>query len=309
MSDDQLEHLVKWLKSIRPPGNSDIAARRAHFEAIAEGCMTPADGLPRQAIAFDGVSCEWSGSPGLAERGVILFLHGGGYSVGSARTYRGFAQRLSDVSRCRVLVPDYRLAPENPFPAGLEDALSAYASLLETGVPAEKIVISGDSAGGGLSLAVLGEIKRNGMPMPACAYLVSPWCDLTLSGASLTANAETDPIVSLASATASVARYLGESAAADDPRVSPLFADFSSYPPMLVQAGAKEALLDDSLRLADLARAAGVEVTLEVAPDMFHIFPFFYRRLTAGEKALERAGAYILEKLRSGPAGTSPATG
>lgn len=293
MAKDELARLVDWLGSIRPPGDAGIAARRAHFEAIAAGAMPPAETLSPSAAVVGGVPGEWTAESVPADAGVLLHLHGGGYSIGSAATYRGLAQRLSQVSGCRVFCPDYRLAPENPFPAGLADALSVYRALLETGIPAAKIAISGDSAGGGLGLALLGELRNANLPMPACAYLMSPWTDLTLSAGSLTTNAATDPIVSAASATASVGRYIADVVPADDPRVSPLFAEMTGYPPLLIQAGDKEALLDDSLRLADRARAAGVDVSLEVVPDMVHIFPYFHLRLRSGDQALERAGAFI----------------
>lgn len=291
MARDDIAELVTWLASIRPPGDSGIAARRAHFEAIAAGCMPPAESLSPRPARIGGVACEWTGPEDAS--GVILHLHGGGFSVGSAATYRGLAQRLAEVTGCRVLVPEYRLAPEHPFPEGLQDALAVYDALLASGVSARDITLSGDSAGGGLCLSLLGEIRSAGLPIPARCYLMSPWTDLTLGGDSLTRNADSDPIVSAASATASVGRYLAGAVEADDPRVSPLFSDLSGHPPLLIQAGSAEALLDDSVRLADRARAAGVAVTIEVVPDMVHIFPYFHRRLAAGDAALVRAAGFI----------------
>lgn len=297
MSRREIEQLVDWLASIRPPGDSDIAARRAHFDAIAAGAMPPAETLNPEPATFGTIPCEWTGDAAQAGKGVVLHLHGGGYSIGSAATYRGLAQRLAEVTGCRVLCPDYRLAPEHPFPAGLQDCLAVYRALLDEGYPPGRIALSGDSAGGGMCLALLGEVKAAGLPYPAFSYLMSPWTDMTLSGDSLRSNAGSDPIVSLASATASVARVLGGTTDPTDPRVSPLFAKMEGYPPMLIQAGEKETLLDDSLRLADRARAAGADVEIDVVPEMIHIFPYFHRRLRAGDEALIRAGEEIAKRF------------
>jgi acetyl esterase/lipase len=206
----------------------------------------------------------------LADRCTLLYLHGGGYLAGSTATHRRWVARLAWAIGCRAYVPDYRLAPQHRFPAALDDALAVYLDLLDDGVPPERIVIAGDSAGGGLSLALLLRLRDEARPLPACAAVFSPYTDLEHTAASIFVNAATDylPLGEIRANT----EYLGDHDP-KDPYASPMYGDYRGIPPLLVFAGGREMILDDATRLVDRARADGCDVTLHVAPDMYHVWP------------------------------------
>ena len=227
----------------------------------------------------------------------ILYLHGGGYVVGSPRTHIALAARLARRCLATVTVIDYRLAPEHRYPAAIEDCVAAYRAIAST-VPAECIAIAGDSAGGGATLATLGELKAAGDDSPGCAYLISPWTDLTASGETMTTKADIDPMIDPSHAVSVASDYAGP-VALDHPGVSPLFADLSGLPPMLIQAGSDEVLLSDSTRLAERSRAAGVDVELEVAQDMWHVYQAFARYLPEADRALDRAAIFVSAHTRA----------
>jgi coniferyl-aldehyde dehydrogenase len=259
---------------------------------MRHGSRTPA--LP---VTAHGVACEWVGEEAAARRGVMLFLHGGAFCLHLPNGYRLLAHRLAEATGMRVLVPDYRLAPEHPFPAGLDDCFAAYRWLLDQGFPAERLAIAGDSAGGNLCLSVLMRARDHGLPLPACAALISPITDFTGSGPSVQANEASDVLFSRPALQLVQTAYLG-GAAADDPAASPLFGDWVGLPPLLFHASGSEMLLDDSLRAVDRARASGVQAEAKVWPDLPHVFQLI-DLLPEARESLAEIGRFIGERMAS----------
>jgi acetyl esterase/lipase len=222
----------------------------------------------------------------------ILYLHGGAYTRGSIVSHRALVARLSAASGARALVIAYRLAPENPFPAAVEDATAAYRWLLEQHIQPDQLVVSGDSAGGGLSLALLLALRDAGHPLPAGAALLSPWTDLAGTGESIRTLAGADPWLNAERLMLTAGLYLA-GADACNPLASPLYGDLHGLPPLLIQVGTDEILLDDATRLAERARAAGVPVTLEVWERMWHVFQSFAAEIPEGRQAVEKIGAFV----------------
>jgi len=226
-----------------------------------------------------------------------LFLHGGGYCSGSIISHRRMVSEAGRAAGVRTLAIAYRLAPENPFPAALDDALTAWHFLRTHGIAAEHIAIGGDSAGGGLSLAVALKLRDVKEQLPACLWLVSPWTDLTMSGSTLVTKDAIDPLIHKGYLCELADAYLGRAADRKDPSVSPLFADLTGMPPMLIQVGSAETLLDDSLRLAAAAGQTDVRVSLEIWPHMIHAWQLWNARLQPGREALGSAGNFMREHL------------
>jgi acetyl esterase/lipase len=294
MSKAQLEKVIDILTDRERPENPTVEDSRAGFEKMMRvvGGKTPAS--VRQVDA-GGVPSELVSAEGASEDTATLYLHGGGYVIGSPKTHREFARRLSAASRAQVLVIDYRLAPENPFPAPVEDAVSAYRWLLSEGYAPERIAIAGDSAGGGLTVATLVSIRDQGLPMPACGVCLSPWVDMEGIGDSMTTRADRDPMVQKEGLVAMAGVYLADA----DPRsplAAPMYADLSGLPPLLIQVGASETLFDDAIRLDKKARDAGVETTFEEWDDMIHVWHIFAPILGEGQKAIERMAEFMREK-------------
>ena len=254
-----------------------------------------------RAVSVDPISvgdldAEWVAPATDAEHGgVVLYLHGGAYALGSIATHRAFVGRFATTTGTRVLAIDYRLAPEHPFPAALDDAVAAYRWLLSAGYDPARIVIAGDSAGGGLALATIVMLRDAGDRLPACAVCFSPWVDLTLSCASIDTNAEADSILNR-DALAGYARLYTNGHDPRDPLVSPLFADLTGLPPILIHVGSDEILLDEVVALCDRARAAGVDAEIEVWPGMFHVFQMvtFLRQSVS---SLDHAALFIARHL------------
>ena len=238
-----------------------------------------------------GVSGEWARHADGDERRVLLFLHGGGYTLGSPSSHRSITTHLAGAARCSVFAPDYRLAPEHPYPAALQDALASYRALLDRFRPAN-IAIGGDSAGGGLALCLALALRDEQLPAPAALLLISPWTDQTLSGDSHRTQRDADPMLTETWALSAGRDYRG-SLAASDPRVSPLFADLHGLPPTLVQVGSDEILLSDSERLVDRARAMGADIRLEVEQGLWHDFQMHARVLDASDSAVARIGRFL----------------
>lgn len=281
-----IKRLVGLLMSNWSEGS--IEEQRARQERMTRTARRPKN-VQCQPVDANGVPAEWIETLDVGE-GVILYLHGGGYALGSIDAHRAFLARLTSATRTRVLAIDYRLAPEHPFPAALEDAMVAYLWLTSQGVDPAQIIIAGDSAGGGLTLAMLVALRNDGKPLPAGAVSISPWTDLALTGASIQGKANADPVLD-ADDLAIYARYYAGERDMTSPLISPLYADLTGLPPLLIQVGADEVLLDDAVRCADRARAAGVEVTLEVWDGMFHVFqmlPF----LRETKEAMEQIAAF-----------------
>jgi acetyl esterase/lipase len=268
---------------------TDIAELR---KAMSFGPHKPY--LPHRASLHpahaEGFAAQWiSPSPAITQP-VILYLHGGAWVLGWNNSGLGMAAHLSQAAKSRALALDYRLAPEHPFPAALDDCLAAYRWLLQTGTPPPQIVIAGDSAGGNLTLATLLALRENGDPLPAAAICLSPVTDLALTGETLTTQA--DPVITLAFLTTMARHYIG----ASDPRhplISPLYARLDGLPPLLIQVGADEILLSDAVRLAEKARAAGVRVELSIWPRMWHVWQAFVPFLPEARQAINAIGAFI----------------
>jgi acetyl esterase/lipase len=231
----------------------------------------------------------------VAER-VIYYLHGGGYVLGSINTHREMVSRLSRAASARVLILDYRLAPENPFPAAVDDSTAAYRWLLSVGVDPARLVIAGDSAGGGLTVATLVALRDAGESLPRAGICLSPWVDLECVGECMVTKAERDPVLTRDISLMLAKAYLGDT----DPRTplaSPIYADLTGLPPLLIQIGTAEVLFDDATRLADRARAAGVDVILEPWDDMIHVWHMFAAILPEGQQAIDRIGEFIRQHV------------
>ena len=267
-------------------------ARRERLDEV--GAVWPvADDVRLEAADFDGVRAEWSIVPGSDPSRVLMFLHGGGYCSGSIVSHRRMVSEAGRAGGLRTLAVGYRLAPEHPFPAAFEDALTVWRRLRKDGYAANRIAVGGDSAGAGLTLALAGELKRAGEELPGCLWLVSPWTDLTMSGASLTSKSAIDPLIHKEYLEELAHAYLPAGMDRKDPRASPLYADLARLPPTLIQVGSAETLLDDSTRFAAAAGAADVSVTLEIWPHMIHAWPVWNAGLEPGRRALASTGAFI----------------
>ncbi|MGH7987918.1 MAG: alpha/beta hydrolase [Candidatus Binataceae bacterium] len=247
------------------------------------------------AVDAGGVPAEWVSAPNAANDRVIVYVHGGGYVMGSVNTHRDLMGRLSRAAQARVLGLNYRLAPEHPCPAPVEDTKAAYRWLLNQAIKPSRIAIAGDSAGGGLVVAALVALRDAGQPLPAAGVCLSPWTDMENTGASMATRAKADPIVQKEMVGAIAALYLAGQPART-PLASPLYADLKGLPPLLIQVGDCETLLDDSTRLAERAKAAGVEVKLEVWPEMIHVFQLFGAVMPEAREAIAGIGNFVRER-------------
>ena len=299
MASEQLKKVLEIIKS-QPVGGGGggkptVEKMRSGMEKVAERV---APDVNCQPIDAGGVKAEWIVPPNAAADRVILYFHGGGYVMGSINTHRAMVARVARAAQARALALDYRLAPEHPFPAAVDDATAAYRWLLAQGYKPNKIAISGDSAGGGLVLAALVALKDAKVTLPACAVPISPWTDMEGTGASMKTNASKDPMVAPSGGNGGLFNmakaYVGN-ADPKNPLASPLHADYHGLPPLLIQVGSTETLLDDSTRVAEKAKAAGVEVDLEVWDDMIHVWHVFAKLLPEGQQAIDRVGQYVLQ--------------
>jgi acetyl esterase/lipase len=248
-------------------------------------------------VDLDGVPGEWSIVPGSDAARVLLFFHGGGYCSGSIASHRRMVTEAGRAAGIRTLAVDYRLAPEHPFPAAYDDALTAWRFLRKAGIAARHIAVGGDSAGGGLTIALLNRLRDAGEELPGCAWLVSPWTDLTLSGATLVTRDAVDPLIHAGYLRELADAYVPASVDRKDPRVSVLFADLAGLPPLWIQVGSAETLLDDAVRFAAAAGAQDVPVSLEIWPHMIHAWPLWNAQLEPGRRALAAAGAFLRRHL------------
>jgi len=296
MTSPELEIVVQLLRSNNPIQGDDIPSMRASLDAAVGALPPPAD-VELESVDAGGVPAEWTTAPGADPTRAIVYLHGGGYTIGSIQSHRPLVAKLSRATGARVLNVDYRLGPEHPFPAAVEDAVAAYRFVLASGGVPARTAIAGDSAGGGLTAACLVALRDAGAPLPAAAVCISPWLDLSFGGDSIRSKVDVDPLVDRTSLQRMADAYLGGS----DPRAptaSPLFADLTGLPPLLVHVGSREILLDDSTRFAKRARSAGVDVELEVWEGMIHVWHSFADLLPEGREAIERIGDYLSERLR-----------
>jgi len=244
-------------------------------------------------VDVNGLDGEWSIAPGSDASHVLMFFHGGGYCSGSIVSHRRMVTEAGRAAGMRTLAVAYRLAPEHPFPAAYDDALTAWRFLRNQGIPASRLVIGGDSAGAGLAVALIRPLRDAHEELPACAWLVSPWMDLTMSGSTFASKDAVDPIIHKTYLNELADAYLPPGMDRKDPRISPLYADLRSFPPLLIQVGSAETLLDDATRFASAAGAADVPVTLEIWPHMIHAWHLWNAQLEPGRRALASAGAFI----------------
>jgi monoterpene epsilon-lactone hydrolase len=291
MPSEQLQAITQMLRSRPIAPDATIEQQRAGFEQLSTFFPVPPD-VRREPVDAGGVPAEWIVAPGATDDRVIFYLHGGGYVIGSSNTHREMISRLSRAAGAKALAINYRLAPEHPHPAAVEDATAAYRWLLASGADPARIVIAGDSAGGGLTVATLVALRDAGVPLPAAAVCISPWVDLEGVGESMATKAQVDPIVQRDGLVEMAKAYLGNA----DPRTplaAPLYADLTGLPPLLIHVGTSEMLLDDSTRLAERARSAGVDVVLEPWDEMIHVWHLFAAMLPEGQQAIDRVGEFI----------------
>lgn len=293
MATEEMKQLIELMRALPRDRSASIEQQR---EAMEQGTQVfPALDLEIIPIDANGVPAEWV-KPTTEETGVILYLHGGAYVAGSPRTHRNLTTRLAEATKHPVLAIDYRMAPEHPHPAAVEDAVAAYRYLLEGVKSPSDIAVVGDSAGGGLTVALLVALKSARLPMPGCAVPISPWTDMEGIGESWTTRQDVDPLIDAEDLRKKGAMYL----AGADPRTptaAPIYADLSGLPPMLIPVGDAEVLLDDSLTLAKRAREAGVDVTLDHADEMIHVWPLFAGLAPEADAALERIAEFIGKHL------------
>ena len=283
------------------PRPTSWAERRERINEV--GSTWPvADDITCTPAEFGSVKGEWTSAPHVDPSRVLLFFHGGGFCSGSVISHRRLASEAGRAAGTRCLAIDYRLAPEHPFPAALEDALRAWLALRRSGIEARHIAVAGDSAGGGLSVALANELREAGEDSPGCLWLISPWTDLTLSGPTLASKDAEDPLIHKPYLEELASAYVAGQIERRDPRVSVLFANLKSLPPMLIQVGSEETLLSDATRLAEAAGAANVSVTLEIWPRMIHAWPVWNGGLAEGRDAIAGAGAFLRKHLANGMA-------
>jgi len=272
------------------------AQRRARLDEV--GAYWPvADDVELNPVDLDGVPGEWSRVPGTDPSRVLMFFHGGGYCSGSIRSHRRMATEAARAAGVRTLAVGYRLAPEHPFPAARDDALTAWHWLRRQGIDAAHIAVGGDSAGANLSVALINQLRADSEELPACAWLVSPWTDLTMSGSTMTTKDAVDPLMHKGYLEELANAYVPAGMESNDPRISVLYAELHGLPPALIQVGSEETLLDDASRFATAAGAADVPVTLEIWPHMIHAWHLWNAHLDAGRRALASAAAFIRRHL------------
>jgi acetyl esterase/lipase len=295
VSTEQRETLDAILRQSAFPAGIDVSEQRRLLRELTSAQPLPA-GVTVTAAALGGVPAAEITIDGIEPRHVVLYFHGGVYVLGDAFAAAGLAAQVGRRTRATVISVDYRLAPEHPYPAAVDDALAAYQALLQGGTAPADIALAGESAGGGLAVATLVSARDHGLPLPAAAYLMSPYADLTLAGTTMDTKRAADPLLSRENLQARIPDYTaGHDAALG--LISPVFADLSGLPPLIIQAGTHEVLLDDAVRLARQAAAADVAVTLDITPRVPHVFQAYYPILDEAAAALDRAGQFLSAHL------------
>jgi acetyl esterase/lipase len=297
VSQQQRDALDQLLRDAPLDLGGEVAEQRPIFEEMMAAIPVPAD-VTTSSGRLGGIPVVNVEAAGTDHATVIFYLHGGAYAIGTAASSVGLASDLARRAGARLVTVDYRLAPEHPHPAAIDDAVAAYRGLLDSGIPASTIAIAGESAGAGLAAATLVALKHAGLPQPTGAVLMSPWADLTLSGDSISAKAAVDPALTPEGLRRRAADYVPAGDRTAD-LVSPIFADLTGLPPLLIQAGSHEILLDDATRLASRAARADVAVRLEVTPGVPHVFQGFAAMLDEGDAALTSAGGFLRAHLAS----------
>jgi monoterpene epsilon-lactone hydrolase len=291
MADRGIDAVRAHLAKLPPAESLTTAERRAQYER-AEKVFPTAPDVKVERVTAPAAPAEWLRPPSAEPGRVVLYLHGGGYVIGSPRSHRHLAAAIAGSAGASALLLDYRLAPEHPFPAAVDDATAAYRWLRDQGVAPERIVIAGDSAGGGLAVAALLALRDAGAPRPAAGVCISPWVDLTCGGGSYATKAAADPIVRRAGVEQMARAYLGATPPRT-PLASPLFADLRGLPPLLIHVGSDEVLLDDATQLAARAKEAGVDATLEVYDRMVHVWHWFLPMLDEAQTAVDAIGRFV----------------
>ena len=291
MPSEAHEMVVQMLQARPRPENQTVEETRAGFEQLA--AMFPlADDVKSETVDAGGVPAEWVRVPESREDRVILYVHGGGYVIGSLNTHRELVSRIGRAAQARVLNVDYRLAPEHPFPAAVEDATTAYRWLLDSGLDAGRVTIAGDSAGGGLTLGTLLALRDAGDSLPAAAVCLSPWIDLEGTGDSAQPGGADDPLLEL-EGLREMGRHYASAGVARHPHAAPLYGDYRGLPPLLIQVGTREILLDDATRVAERARAAKVDVELETWDGLIHVWQLFGPNVPEAVQAVNKIGEFI----------------
>jgi monoterpene epsilon-lactone hydrolase len=291
MADRGIDAVRAHLAKLPPAESLTTAERRAQYER-AEKVFPTAPDVKVERVTAPAAPAEWLRPPSAEPGRVVLYLHGGGYVIGSPRSHRHLAAAIAGSAGASALLLDYRLAPEHPFPAAVDDATAAYRWLRDQGVAPERIVIAGDSASGGLAVAALLALRDAGAPRPAAGVCISPWVDLTCGGGSYATKAAADPIVRRAGVEQMARAYLGATPPRT-PLASPLFADLRGLPPLLIHVGSDEVLLDDATQLAARAKEAGVDATLEVYDRMVHVWHWFLPMLDEAQTAVDAIGRFV----------------
>lgn len=295
MASEALSAIVELFRATPLLAGDDIGAMRAAMSALTTAQTLDAD-IDYAPTSLGGVAAEWTTVRDADADRTLLYFHGGAYCLGSIATHRTLVGNLARAASARLASVEYRLAPEDPFPAAVDDAVAAYRALLATGTSPTRIALAGDSAGGGLTAATLLALRDGGDPLPACAVCISPWLDLSCSGESMRTRAAHDPMIVPAQLRALGQAYLA-GASAREPLASPVFGDLRGLPPILIHVGTAETLLDDSTRFAEHARAAGVDVALEVWDEMIHVWHAFAPLLPEADRAIAGIGAYLRARL------------
>ncbi len=293
MSDAEIGALRAKLAA--RPRSDDYRQRRRDIDARGLAYGVAAD-IGVEPVTANGVRAEWTMTPNDARDAALLYLHGGGYVIGSLDSHRHLAAEAGRACGIAALALDYRLAPEHAFPAALDDALAGYRFLLARGIAPGRIAIAGDSAGGGLAVAAMLAIRDAGLPQPGCGWCISPWVDMEAIGETMTSRAATDPTVQRAGLLDMAKLYLN-GANPRSPLAAPIYADLEGLASVMIQVGACETLLDDALRLAKVAGAADVRVDLQIWPEMIHVWHLFHPELKAGLRAIEEGGAFVRSML------------
>ena len=273
------------------PRSDDYRQRRRDIDARGLQYGVASD-VTVEPVTTNGVRAEWTSTPGDTRDAAILYLHGGGYVIGSLDSHRHMVSESGRAAGCWALALDYRMAPEHPFPAAVDDAVAGYRYLLARGIKPGRIAIAGDSAGGGLVVAAMVAIRDAGLPQPGCGWCISPWVDMEAIGETMTSKSAADPTVQKAGILDMARLYLN-GADPRSPLAAPLYADLTGLAPLLIQVGAAETLLDDAIRLAKLAGAADVYVDLQIWPEMIHVWHLYHPELQAGKRAIAAGGAFV----------------
>ncbi|MEE3012703.1 MAG: alpha/beta hydrolase [Chloroflexota bacterium] len=291
---EELNTVLEMIRVRSAETRNTIDDERLSYERIMS-TLPIDDDIETERVGVNGVAAEWIWAPESDKRRVILYLHGGGYVIGSVRTHRVLLAHLARAAKARVLALDYRLAPETPFPGPIDDTVNAYQWLLSEGIEPANMAIAGDSAGGGLVVAALVALKSVGEPLPAAGVCISPWSDMESTGGSMMTNSESDPSVSKERLLKLAGIYLnGKNPQA--PLASPIHADLTGLPPLLLQVGSIEVLLDDSTMLKEQAHKAGVSVQMEVWDDMPHVWHHYAPILPEARKAISKIGEFLLQQ-------------